>query len=404
MKYRLSSRIFRFAALAPLLAVLLFSGGCANPVKLLEKGQYDGAIQLCIRKLSGKSTKKTEYVKTLETAFAKATHADMREIQSLEKENRSENWVRINRIHQQIKRRQTSLEPLLPLVSETGYQAAFQFVRVEDMELDSREKAAEHFYQDGLRLLREASEGDKRAAVEAYRAFGNIRPFFDPYRDEARLMERARELGTNHILFRMENDADALLPAGFETELKRMSVRDLNRTWQEFHLQPQDGLAYDYQVVMRIQSLQVSPEQVRERTYTDEKTIEDGWEYVLDEKGNVAKDSSGNDIRVPRKVRISAQLLEVYQQKAALVGGTLDFYDNTRQELVHTDPIAVEAVFENYAATFQGDKRALSETSRQRIGNKPLPFPADEALLLQAADLLKPILKQKISKSRILRQ
>ncbi|MEY3052732.1 MAG: hypothetical protein RLY31_2517 [Bacteroidota bacterium] len=386
------------------LFLLILPGSCTQPVKLLEKGRYDSAIQLCIRKLSGKRTKKETFVKTLETAFEKATRADMREIQSLEKEGRSENWVRINRIHQQIRRRQNAVEPLLPLVSSDGYQASFQFLRVEDLESDSREKAAEHFYQDGMRLLREASDGNKRAAVDAYRAFENIRQYYNPYRDEARQMELARELGTNHILFRMENDADVVLPADFEKELKRMSVRELNRAWQEFHLQPQEGLSYDYHVTMRIQSLQVSPEQVRERSYTDEKTVEDGWEYVLDDNGNVAKDSSGNDIKVPRKVRISAQLLEVYQHKAALVGGTLDFYDTMRRELIQTDPVAVEAVFENYAATFQGDKRALSEISRKRIGNKPLPFPSDEALLLQAADLLKPIVKDKISKSRIIRR
>ncbi|MEK7256629.1 MAG: hypothetical protein AAB316_17880, partial [Bacteroidota bacterium] len=59
-------------------------------------------------------------------------------------------------------------------------------------------------------------------------------------------------------------------------------------------------------------------------------------------------------------------------------------------------------IFENYAATFDGDKRALTEESKKKIGNRPLPFPTSESLVLQAADLMKPIIKEKIARSRVL--
>ena len=44
---------------------------------------------------------------------------------------------------------------------------------------------------------------------------------------------------------------------------------------------------------MRLTNIEVSPEQIKEREYEDTKEIEDGFEYVLDGNGNVAKDSSG---------------------------------------------------------------------------------------------------------------
>jgi hypothetical protein len=384
-----------------LLAVWM--AACANPAKLVEKGNYEQAIKVSIRKLSGKKNKKLKYVKSLEEAFAKANHLDMRQIKVLEKEKRAENWVEINALHQRIRRRQSSIEPLLPLYASDGYKAEFKFVKIEDLELESKQKAAEFYYEEGRKQLSRARGGDKEAAREAYAAFERLQNYYNNYKDEAQLMEEARTLGTVYILFRIQNDAKVVLPADFERELREISVRDLNRLWREVHLSPASGLSYDYHATLRLTQIEVTPELLKEREYVDDKTIEEGWEYVLDSRGNVMKDSSGNDIKVPKKVLIKARVLEVYQHKAARVAGKLEFYDNIRRELVHAEPVGVDAVFENYAATFEGDKRALSEESKRKTGNRPLPFPGSEALILQAADLLKPVVKDKIQRSRIMR-
>jgi hypothetical protein len=193
-----------------------------------------------------------------------------------------------------------------------------------------------------------------------------------------------------------------MLPKDFERELKRISVRDLDSEWRTVHLSPEGRASYDYTVIMRLTSIEVSPDLIKEREYVDDKTIEDGWEYVLDKNGNVVKDSAGNDIKVPRKVLIKARVFESYQRKEAHVGGRLEFFDNHDREVLHTEPLAVDAIFENYAARYDGDKRALTEESKKKIGNQPRPFPTSEALVLQAADLLKPIVKDKIARSRVM--
>ena len=43
-----------------------------------------------------------------------------------------------------------------------------------------------------------------------------------------------------------------------------------------------------------------------------------------------------------------------------------------------------------------------SKESKDKIGNQPRPFPSSESLVLQAADLLKPVIKDKIARSRVL--
>jgi hypothetical protein len=381
---------------------ILILGSCANPMKLIERGRFEEAVSLSARKLSGKKNKKTKYVKALEEAFQRATHTDMREIKVLEKEGREENWVKINNIHQRIRRRQELIEPLLPLYSTDGYKADFSFVKIEDLEIESKEKAAEFYYKEGKRYLAEAERGDKPAARTAYDNFEKIGRYYKNYRDEERLMKRAKELGMVYVLFKMENDSRSILPKDFEREIKRISVRDLDREWRTVHLNSESGLDYDYTVVMRLTDIDVSPDLIKEREYVDDKTIEDGWEYVLDKNGNVMKDSSGNDIKIPKKVLIKARVFETYQRKAAHVGGLLEFYDNREREVIYTEPLAVDAIFENYAARYDGDKRALTEESKKKIGNRPAPFPPGENLILQAADLLKPVVKDKIARSRIM--
>jgi len=146
----------------------------------------------------------------------------------------------------------------------------------------------------------------------------------------------------------------------------------------------------------------MTPEIVREREYVDHKEIEDGWNYVLDNNGNVLKDTLGNDIKTPRIALIQAFVLETYQHKAAQVHGRLEVRDIRNNNILDNSGITVDYVFENYASTFRGDRRALSRDSRRRIGNSPRPFPRNEDMIIRAADELKPSIKTKIERCRVI--
>ncbi|MEO0734223.1 MAG: hypothetical protein AAFZ52_15410, partial [Bacteroidota bacterium] len=148
-----------------------------------------------------------------------------------------------------------------------------------------------------------------------------------------------------------------------------------------------------------LRDIQVSPERSQERQYIDEQEITDGEEYVLDENGNVAKDTLGNDIKQPRRVVVRADVFEVLQTKSALVTGGYELYDLREQRVVDEGELTAESVFENYASTFEGDRRALSRDSRRNIGNRPVEFPRNEDLILEAADNLKAVLQERLAES-----
>lgn len=380
-----------FAAMAIILA-----SACTNPEKLIERGDFDSAIRLSAKKLTGKKKKKEKYVKAMENAFHRATNLDMRRAKSLEAEGHAENWVEIDRIYNKINKRQRLIEPLLPLYDKDGYKADFRFVKVAGLIKESREKAAGFYYIEGKRDLALARRGDKDAARDAYANFDRISQYFNRYKDESVLMNEAHELGIVYVQFKIENNSFAVMPRDFEREIKRISIADLESKWRRVHLTTKSNIDYDYNVVMNLRNIEVTPGLVREKEYTDEKSIVDGWRYVLDANGNVLKDTLGNDVKEDNEVVVWATVFEAHQTKSAIVSGNLEFIDNRTRRLFHTEAITAEAIFENYAAKFEGDKRALSTESRKKIGNVPMPFPTDEALVLQAADRLKPVIKEKI--------
>ena len=383
-------------------AAFLFFSACSSPQKLVEQGDYDDVISKAINKLAGKKKKRTEHVVALQEAFQRATQADMRLAARIKAEQRSNGWERVYDVYRGIRKRQERIEPLLPLIDERGVEAEFQFVKIGGLESEARKKAAESLYQSAGDLLIAARKGDKPAARDAAAKLERIERYDRNYKDSRALIQEALTLGRTYILFKMVNNAPTILPAAFERELLAIGTYDLESKWKSYHVRAQPRIHYDYEVVINVTDIEVSPEVIKERQYDDTKEIEDGFEYVLDENGNVMKDTSGNDIKIVRNVIIKATVLEAFQNKAAHVGGRLEIFDRNTKSLLESQRFDGEAVFEHYSSSFQGDERALTDQSKKYCSNSPQPFPTDEVLLLDAADHLKPIIKRKIANTRIL--
>jgi len=387
--------------LIPLFLLAFLMSACRSAQKYVESGDYDNAIDLCVRKLKGKSKKKLEYVQGLELAFRKAQARDLSTIEQLKAENRPELWERIHNKHLDIRNRQNKVIPLTPLVAKNGHRAQFQLVDIATMERNSREKAAEYLYDQAVTLVDRAERGDKMAARKAHGLLIDLQKRYYPnYRDKDVLLAKARDLGTSYVVFEVKNQSGKLLPRGFAERLLAFDKRGLDSEWREFSFEEKPGLHYDYKAVYKVRDIDISPERMQERSYIDEKKIQDGWDYVLDQRGNVKKDTLGNDLKTPRMVFIRAEILEMHQTKAARIAGSVEIHDAKNSSLLETCELATEVVFENYASTFRGDERALSQDSKNRMGNRPLPFPQDEDMLVQAAERLKPDVKEELRRSR----
>ena len=139
-----------------------------------------------------------------------------------------------------------------------------------------------------------------------------------------------------------------------------------------------------------------SPEGERHDHHIEEKKIEDGFDYVMDERGNVKKDTMGNDLKTKRFRWIKADVFTIFQKKDARVFGFLEYYDNRTKEKVLSRPMESEVHFDNRLVTFEGDRRALTDETCRRLGGRRVPFPVDADMLLTAAEQLKNTTKRLI--------
>jgi hypothetical protein len=394
------TRIARLFILA--FALLITVASCRTAQKFVERGDYDGAIEFCVDRLAGRKKKKIEHVQGLELAFQKATERDMRAADALRAENRPDNWAKINRLYENIQYRQETITPLLPLTSNDGYTAKFQFVNIEKLLSESRTEAAEYEYQRGLTHMEQARAGDKSAARRAYNAFDNTSKYFDTYKNASALKDEMHRLGTVHILFSIENNSNTILPVGFEDRVLDIQPADLNTFWRKYYADTPKNIKTDYHAVWHLESVDMSPERIQERITTETREIEDGFEFVYNQDGSVKKDSLNNPIKQRRYVQVRAEVLEARQTKAARLGGTIRIYEMNGQRSLESHSLGTEMLFDHCAVTYRGDERALCDDTRRRVGIGPVPFPTDQQLMAQAADRLRPDIRHFLSGSRIL--
>jgi len=335
----------------------------------------------------------------IEQAFYLATERDMDRIAALKASGDDSAWEEIHSLYAQIDNRQERIRPLMPLRAKTGYVARFDLVAVQEDLGESRKKAAAHLYATAQDMLQDAENGDKLAARNAYDRLARIEYLYDEYLDTDRQLDRALRLGQNHVYLEMVNNSRAILDRDFEDVLLDISLSGLDSRWVRYHTVKPAGLI-DYSAIIKIRDLDVSPEQYKENRFTETREIQDGTKYVLDVNGNVAKDTLGNDITEPNFIEVRADVREVCQYKEALLEGSIDFYDHSSNELLMSQRIESNAIFEHWTSSYSGDRRALSSDARRYMSQPIVSFPTDESLVYDAAEALKPEIKRYLRSNR----
>jgi hypothetical protein len=323
----------------------------------------------------------------LESGFEKITRRDMARIEAYQNTSRAEDWEAIIRVAKDIQRRQDKIEPFLPLVSETGYQAKFTFVRTDKIIHEAKDTAVRLYERKLDDFVTVARNGNKSAARSAYNLIDRIRSIESNYY-RSDLRDEMWELGINKILIRIENNSNTIMPIGFEEELLSADFANQHGSWDQFYTEIYEDERIDYHVVLKILDIATTRDEWHEDLFPYSKEIVDGWEYVLDQKGNVAKDSLGNDIKRDKYIRVNATVVETIQTKKALIRARMDIVKASSGGRIYSQPIEVEDCFSHTARNFYGDERALDLNLRHRI--LPVSYPSDMNLIWDAFHSLKP--------------
>jgi hypothetical protein len=370
---------------------LVFSS-CISSRSYLNRGYYDMAIQKSSKKLM-KNPNKSKQFAVLHKSFNVANQKDLERITFLKNSGQPDIWEEMFELYSRMNRRQNMVKYLsTDLLSKMN----FQNVNYDNEIHSAKLNAAEFFYASGLKFL---NENTRNSARLAYHEFLKVRKYFQNFRDTDKLIREAEDKGTVNILFQAKNATGLIMPQGFAWELTQLPLSDMNILFRRFFNVEHQDIQFHYDVTLFIQDIIVSPEQIREVHYTETKELQDGFQFVYDQNGNVMKDSLGNDIRVPKYITVSCNIAEISQFKSVAVGAVISIV-NERNQLLINEPLSGEWVFDNRYVMINGDQRALSDATKAKLSWRPLPFPATEFMILQTTDVLKKMSKDFVYRHR----
>ncbi len=368
-----------------------FSVSCTSSEKLLQRGQYDRAIDRAAEKLQRSPNDSKEF-EVLKEAFYLANTFDNDRIEYLQLEGRDDNWVEILHLYEKLNSRQNVVRRL-----PSQIRGQFDFINYNEKIVEAKSEAASVSYERGVELL---SRGDRISARQAYAEFRRVQEIYPGFLEVDDKIHESINTGTNNVLFQVENNSNKILPDQFEAEMRRIALKELNTDWLNFDTYDDPNQVYDFYVVLNIKGISISPERMEVNRFEETKEVKDGEQVKRDSRGNAVRDSLGNDIKESNMVTVSAQVVETVQSKSALVSGSIDFFDLRTDQLVRTDNMSVENVFKHHTAVAIGDERALSEETASHLDRDTVPFPSDEALLLSSVELLKDRSKSVIAANR----
>jgi hypothetical protein len=144
----------------------------------------------------------------------------------------------------------------------------------------------------------------------------------------------------------------------------------------------------------------VSPDQTIQRDSVIKRDVEDGFTYVLDKKGNVMRDSLGNDIKQKKYKTLQCALVETIQSKACRIDGDVEVIQMNPNKVLKKDPIGAQSGFENISSRALGDIQALNAKQLERTRTTIVPFPSDIEMVVRCSETLKMAIRGAIQNNR----
>ncbi|MCL6273121.1 hypothetical protein M3P19_03820 [Muricauda sp. 2012CJ35-5] len=388
-----------------IVVLLSACGGVKKTQEALNSGNYRSAMNKAIKNLAENKTKKGHqaYVLMLEDAFAKNTQREQEQIAFLLQDGNPANFEVVYNKYLQLKEIQQRIRPLMPLaIYEEGRDARFDFQNYDTQILVTKNKLSGYLYSNANSLLTEAQQKlDYRAAYDELKYLQEINP---GYKETVAKMNEAYTKGLEYVRVEIGNETEQIIPERLEEELLDFNAYGINNFWTEFHTNPLNDITYDYALNVNFREINISPEQVREKQIIKEKQIKDGFEYLLDNEGNVVKDSLGNKIQVDKLRTVRCNFYQFTQFKAAQIAAKVSYTDLSNGQEINSYPLATEFVFEHIYANYKGDRRALDTDLIPLLDVRAVPFPTNEQMVYDAGEDLKLRLKSIISQNQMVVQ
>ena len=383
--------------IANLLILVLILSSCASSKKMMNRGNYDGAISKAVKELR-RNPDNARQADILDRSYKIANERDNERIKFLKRENKPNNWDEVFMLYSSLGNRQSLVRTVLPLNID-GRNIDYPYVDYDAEIITAKNRAADYFYQNAQQLMR---LGTKEGYRQAYDELMKASTYTGgQYLDIDRMIEEARFKGMSRALVMVNNMTHINLDPVFMEDLLEINTDNLESPWVEYHFKDLDDQTnYDYTIFINLESIMVSPDNVKESDQMYKKQVQDGFEYVLDTRGNVMKDTAGNDIKIPKYKTLSCTVIETHQNKTVRIEGNAEFLSNNPRKLLKKEPIGAENVFDHHSARAVGDIEALDEKALELIKTEYIPFPNDMQMIFNTTQTLKPAIRDALYRNR----
>jgi hypothetical protein len=376
--------------IVPFIFILtIILAGCGSSKKQLQKGNYDAAIAKSVKQLR-KDPNDAKELDILTQSYKVANDQDKERVRFLTMEGKPSNWDEIYLVYKRLNDRQ-SLVKTVP-------SGNFPYVDYMPEMVNAKQKAADFYYAHGTELMK---SGLKDSYRQAYAEFVRAKDYVGDYQGIDNMIQEARYKGMSRVFVSIQNSSLLKFPPEFEQDLLALDFPRLNSDWVEYYTQNlNNNTEYDYFINVNIKNIAVSPDNTVERDSVIKRDVEDGFTYVLDKKGNVMKDSLGNDIKQKKYKTLQCALVETIQTKVCRIDGDIEVIQVNPDKILKKDPIGAQSNFENISSRALGDLGALNAKQLERTKSSVVPFPTDIDMVIKCSESLKMAIRGAIQNDR----
>jgi len=379
-----------------LIILILLLSGCGSSKKQLQKGNYDAAVQKAVKQLR-KDPSDVKQIDILDQAYRVANDQDNEKVRLLKMEGKTNNWDEIYLVYKALNDRQALVRTVTPLNSNGRTISYPQVDYMPDM-VNAKRKAADYYFGHGNELMK---SGIKESYRQAYAEFLRAKEYVGDYEGIDNKILDAKTQGMSRVFVSIQNSSVIQFPKEFEDGLLTLDFPKLNSEWVEYYTQNlNDNTQYDYFINVNLKNVAVSPDQSLQTDSVIKRDIEDGFSYALDKKGNVMRDSLGNDIKMKKYKSVQCALVQTTQSKACRIDGDVEVISVNPNKTLSKDPIGAQSNFENISSRALGDTQALNSQQLERTKTAIVPFPADVDMIVRCSESLKKAINSAILNNR----
>jgi hypothetical protein len=379
-----------------LITLTIILSGCGSSKKQLQRGNYDAAIATAVKELR-KDSDDEKQIDILERSFRVVNEQDNERIRFLKMEGRPQNYDEIYLIYKRMSDRQSLIRTVMPL-SIGNRTVEFPYVDYMPEMINAKQKSADYYYSHGTELMK---SGLKDSYRQAYYEFIRAKEYVGDYEGIDNKIIEAKYLGMSRVFVSLQNTTMIVFPREFEEDLLTVDLQALNSEWVEFHITNLDeNVDYDYFINVNVRNIAVSPDNTEERDSVAKRDVEDGFEYQLDKKGNVMRDTLGNDIKVKKYKTLQCALITTLQTKTCQIDGDIEIIQMNPKNVLKKDPVGAQSTFEHMSARAIGDTGALNTSQLERTKAEAMPFPSDIEMVLRCSEALKQAIRGSIQSNR----